>query len=241
MSGYNRLKYGFHALSLLLVVTICAGISSVSASYEENGTWEYIGAYEGVALYRALQEREGLLPFKAVAVLDIPYDRIVMALVDAERKPNWAPKLKATAIHERKSTNSFEYSEYYRTPWPFKDREFLLAGTVEYFEDRIVFAAENSTNIALAREDHLKANIETLTFAVFPLSEGRTEVAFTFSGDMGGWIPAFVKTIIQKKWPVRFIQSLKHYIGTTDSLETDRYRSLKKRSYVFFALRRCYR
>lgn len=232
MSGYHRLTYGFHALSLMLAVTLCAGISAVSASYEENGAWEYIGDYDGVALYRALNESGGLLPFKAVAVLDIPYDRIVMALVDAERKPDWAPKLKATAIHARKSPNEFEYSEYYETPWPFKDREFLLAGTIEYHDDRVVFAGKNSTNIVLAREDHLKADIETLTFAVIPLSKRRTEVTFTFSGDLGGWIPSFVKTIIQKKWPVRFIQSLQHYVTGNETLETDRYRRLQKKNFV---------
>ena len=233
MFNRNVLKNPIKALMLLLVAFNPAAVASAPPFYAEGGAWQPIGDYEGVALYRSVHETEGLLPFKAVAVLKVPYDKIVMALVDAERKADWAPKLKSTAIHTRISTNRFEYSEYYKTPWPFKDREFLLSGSVAYHHDRVVFAAKNSANGALARKDHLRANIRTLTFEVVPLSANRTEVAFTFSGDLGGWIPAFVKTIIQKKWPVRFIQSLKRHIADNDALETDRYRSLQKRPFVF--------
>ncbi|MBU1169327.1 MAG: hypothetical protein KKD44_07160 [Proteobacteria bacterium] len=190
--------------------------------------WEHVGTYDGVALFRSLEEKEGLLPFKAVAELDVAYDKIVMALVDAESKASWAPKLKATAIHAVPSSNSFEYSEYYETPWPFKDREFLLLGGVLYLDDRILFTAINSPHDNLARADHQLANIERLNFTIIPLSDHKTRVSFEFSGDLGGWIPDFVKNIIQKKWPVRFIQSLKDHIATHPVLETERYLALVK-------------
>jgi len=190
--------------------------------------WEYLNTYEGVDLYRELRASKGKLPFRATADLDVPYQKIVMALVDVERKNDWAPKLKSTTIHAQYSTNEFEYSEYYTTPWPFKDREFLLRGTITYQARQVLFAAVDSVNQSYARKDHVQANIETLEFAVIPLSAEKTRVQFTFSGDMGGWIPRFVKTIIQRKWPVRFIQSLQHRIQTVQTLETARYRALNK-------------
>ena len=193
-----------------------------------SSRWEYIKTYEGVDLFKALQASEGSLPFRATADLDVPYQKIVMALVDVERKNDWAPKLKSAAIHAQLSANEFEYSEYYTTPWPFKDREFLLRGTITYRPDQVLFAAVDSQNRNYAREDHVQANIEILEFAVIPLSKGKTRVQFTFSGDLGGWIPDFVKTIIQKKWPVRFIQSLQRRILTDQTLETARYRALEK-------------
>lgn len=199
-----------------------------SGAYSLENIWEKVGRFEGVDLYRSLTETDGRLPFKAVADLDIPYQSIVMALVDAEHKPDWAPKLTSTRIHHVISPNCFEYSEYYETPWPFKDREFLLLGTVNYLSDRVVFEAKNSTHPNLADPDHVRANIEVLTFEIIPLSETGTRVSFVFSGDMGGLIPPFVKTIIQKKWPVRFIQALKHRIDSQQAIETERYLALKK-------------
>lgn len=190
--------------------------------------WEQIDTIEGVALFRYLEESDDLLPFKAVAKLNVPYQKIVMALVDAEHKNNWAPKLKYTTIHNAISTNHFEYSEYYTTPWPFYDREFLLRGTVEYKHDRILFTAQNSANKHLADENHLLANVKVMQVVIIPLSAGTTQVEFTFSGDLGGWIPTFVKNIIQKKWPVQFIQAMQSYIKDTPTLQTARYLSLQK-------------
>lgn len=211
-------------LSLLHPHTSNADIKEL----EQPQEWQYLEDYEGVKLFRATMEKDGVLPFKAIAELDVPYESLVMALVDAESKPQWAPKLKATRVHKKVDTNTFEYSEYYSTPWPFDDREFLLLGTVTYQQDQVVFSAVNSTNNELALEDHVRANIEVLTFSIKPISPSRSQVEFTFSGDMGGWIPDFVKTIIQKKWPVRFIQALQNYAQNHNTLETARYQALNK-------------
>ncbi len=218
-------------LATVLSLVLLAG--SFAAGLSSTGNWEQIDTIEGVDLFRSLEESDDLLPFKAIARLNIPYQKIVMALVDAENKNTWAPKLKSTAIHNEISTNQFEYSEYYTTPWPFYDREFLLLGTVEYESDRIVFTAQNSVNKELADGDHLLANVKVLEFVVIPLSQDWTQVEFTFSGDLGGWIPEFVKNIIQKKWPIRFILAMQSHIKETPALETVRYLSLQKREPSF--------
>jgi len=213
-------------LSIGLCLLLLA--SSLSEGLSSSNKWEQLDTIEGVTLFRSLEESDDLLPFKAIAKLNIPYQKIVMALVDAENKNIWAPKLKFTTIHNEISTNHFEYSEYYTTPWPFYDREFLLVGTVEYKSDRILFSAQNSTNKNLADNDHLLANVKVLEVVIIPLSADRTQVEFTFSGDLGGWIPTFVKNIIQKKWPIRFIQAMQAHIKDTPTLETTRYLALQK-------------
>jgi hypothetical protein len=210
------------ALSLVLLASSCsAGLSSTTQ-------WEQVDTIEEVVLFPSLNESDDLVPFKAIAKLNVPYQKIVMALLDAENKNTWAPELKFTTIHNEISTNQFEYSEYYTTPWPFDDREFLLVGTVEYKSDRILFTAQNSINKELADKDHLLANVEVLEFVIIPLSQDKTQVEFTFSGDLGGWIPTFVKNIIQKKWPIRFIQAMQAFINNSPTLETNRYLSLQK-------------
>jgi hypothetical protein len=213
-------------LSIVLSLVLMA--SSCSAGLSSTTQWEQVDTIEEVVLFRSLNESDDLVPFKAIAKLNVPYQKIVMALLDAENKNTWAPKLKFTTIHNEISTNQFEYSEYYTTPWPFDDREFLLVGTVEYKSDRILFTAQNSINKELADKDHLLANVEVLEFVIIPLSQDKTQVEFTFSGDLGGWIPTFVKDIIQKKWPIRFIQAMQAFINNSPTLETNRYLSLQK-------------
>jgi hypothetical protein len=229
----NYSKLNKHKRTALIVVFLWVQLIPVSLSTGgPQEKWEYLATYEGVDLFRHSIETDHLLPFRAEAVLEVPYDRIVMALIDTERKNRWAPKLKSTTIHSQISSNCFVYSEYYTTPWPFEDREFLLKGRVIYLNDRIVFQAENAENKMFADTGHLCADIKQLEFAIIPLAENKTRVSFTFSGDIGGWIPSYVKTIIQKKWPVRFIQSLNAYIAETDSIVSERYRLLEKQRFT---------
>lgn len=205
---------------------------SISSAHTDPEQWQQIDTVDGVSLFRSLKESGDLLPFKAITTLDIAYQKIVMTLVDAEMKNTWAPKLKTITLHNQISANQFEYSEYYATPWPFYDREFLLNGTVEYLSDRVIMSAQNSGNKQLADADHLLANVHKIEIEIIPLAPDRTEVAFTFSGDLGGWIPDFVKHIIQKKWPVRFIQAMERHINNSSSLVTDRYLALEKKDLI---------
>lgn len=225
-------KISFMKISWKVSIGFCLIFlaASIVNGFASTQKWEQIDSVDGVALFRSLEESDELLPFKAIATLNVPYQKVVMALMDAEHKSSWAPKLKFTTIHNVISTNHFEYSEYYTTPWPFDDREFLLLGTVEYKNDRVLFTAQNSTNRNLADENHLLANVTIMEVAITPLSLNKTQVEFTFSGDLGGWIPTFVKNIIQEKWPIRFIQAMQTYIQNTPNLETPRYLSLEKRA-----------
>lgn len=210
-------------ISALLVTLIC-----VQAANASNGVWHHLKNDEGVALYRAETMVKGYLPFKAIATIDATAEQIVMAMVDAERKSQWAPKLKSSKVHGQLSTNQFEFSEYYTTPWPFWDREFLLVGRIDYYDDRVVFSANNSQQIKHADPQHVLVDVAVLDFEIVSLDDNRSRVTFTFSGEFGGWIPPFVKTIIQEKWPVRFIQALQLRVQQEDGLETPRYRGLIK-------------
>lgn len=206
----------------------CLSASSLADSNQQQ--WQQVDSYGQIKLYRSLVEREGTLPFKATTELPFGYERIVQLLLHAEHKPSWAPKLKKVKVHKTQDSNAFVYSEYYTTPWPFYDREFLLRGQVQYLADRVVFTAENGVEESLADEDHLRANVEVLQVSIWPVNAEQSRVEFIFSGDMGGWIPPFVKTIIQKKWPVRFLQAMeKELAGQPVVAPTARYQALVKK------------
>jgi hypothetical protein len=215
------------ALVLAIMVTAALLVAS-GVQAQQDKVWVHESTEEGIALYHQQDAPEGLLPFKAVAVLDVPSDQIVLALLDAEGKPLWAPKLKSTSVHATVSPNHFLYSEYYTTPWPFKDREFLLLGTVAMAGDSIVFSAVDARDRHYREPSHVQANIHELTFVIMPLSADRTRVEFTFSGDLGGWIPDFVQEIIQKRWPVRFIQALQGYLQDHQLVGSERYLQLQQ-------------
>lgn len=190
--------------------------------------WIYVDSVDGIDLYESSNEIKGLIPFKAKTVLNIPLDTIVMILADAENKTLWAPKLKKVTMHRKLSVNTFEYSEYYSVPWPFYDREFFLKGTIRMEGDKVLFLAESSTNEHDVLPDHVLADVRILEFSAIPVSDTQTRIEFIFSGDMGGWVPKFAINIIQRRWPVMFIQSLSTYASSDRNYESDRYRILRK-------------
>ena len=191
--------------------------------------WEFISDEQGVELYGATQKIDGQLPFKAITEIQAPYQQIIMALMDHEQKPSWAPKLKSTKFHFQNEDNHFAYSEYYETPWPFYDREFLLDGTIEYRDNSVIFEASNLTKKSLRADNHVLVDIAVLTVEVTPVSSDSSKIIFTFSGNMGGWIPNFVKNIIQRKWPILFLQALENHLLNEEIEATVLYENLPKR------------
>lgn len=174
---------------------------------------------DGVELYQWAGEHEpDLLPFKAIKTVAVPLDKLVTALTNLRTKPLWSPKLKRTKLHNQIDARTFIVSEYYETPWPFYDREFCLRGTVARSADKAIFAATSIADKRYFDDDHVQANVRTLTVVLNAVNPGKTRVEMVFQGDMGGWIPGFVRRIIQRKWPVRFIQALERFGPSPDNV-----------------------
>lgn len=211
------MNYIFSVIIILLSVT----------SFANSSSWQYVADYEGVKLYSMDHGENGLLPFKATRLSKYSVDHFVKLLVDYEHKSQWAPKLKETKLHKELGDNKYIFSEFYSTPWPFYDREFLLQGNIFRKGKSVVFEGVQLEKNDLKDEEHVLANVRALVVTLTPQGNG-TFIEFEFIGDMGGVIPHFVSNIIQKKWPVRFIQAMEKTIESGNIRETKAYNSFMK-------------
>jgi hypothetical protein len=176
-----------------------------------SSEWKFVENYEGIKLFELENSSLESTPFKAVGFVKMPIQEVIKALLDVNQKSKWAPKLKEVKIHKKLGNNKFVFSEFYKTPWPYYDREFLLVGEIFNKEGKVYFKAKNLNDSSINEDnDHVAANVEILDF-VLKEQDGGTHITFSFNGDMGGWIPSFVSRIIRKKWPVRFIQALENW------------------------------
>ncbi len=211
----------------LFVVFTCIILTSQNL-YSKEIEWVFVEKKEGIELFECKEQVDGIAPFKARTILNIPHETIVKVLTDTEKKPDWAPKLKKTKIHHQLSTNQFVYSEYYSVPFPFFDREFCLLGTIRFEGESVLFIGEDYKKDHKPAKNHVLANINKLEFKITPKGNEKTEIEFTFIGDMGGAIPQFVINIIQRRWPVKFLLSLSEYIAKNHNFESERYLKLSK-------------
>lgn len=191
--------------------------------------WLQFHEENGIKLFRAHKEESGLIPFRAYGIFEGKIEDYLKVLLNHKEKPNWAPKLKEVKVHRRISSNQFIFSEYYKTPWPATDREFLLKGHVQFVAPgHIRLVAENAQETELKRKDHILCNVLLLNLDLKKISSNKTAITFEFYGDMMGWMPIWLINIIQKKWPMRFLQGLSSYVKEGRAVVTKEYLSLER-------------
>ena len=190
--------------------------------------WEKFYSEEGIELYRASKLESGIIPFKATATIDASLNKILMHLLDPKGRPSWAPKLDFIEIHEQISSHEFIFSEYYKTPWPAIDRQFLLRGKVDYkSKGHVLLTGRNALEERFISKDHILCDVKFLDFELKALNQSRTNLSFTFLGDMNGWMPIWLINLIQRKWPLRFIKGLKSVLVSKEPEDLRIFRGLK--------------
>ncbi|ATH09147.1 hypothetical protein BIY24_14705 [Halobacteriovorax marinus] len=187
-------------------------VFSLSLSAKIN--WKPIHSESNINIYTR-DAGDGILPFRATGVIKAPLKVVLETLMDLSNKNKWSPKLKNVNVHRTLNENHMIISEYYKTPWPATDREFLLEGIKEKISDtKYIIKAKSLHNEEYASDEHVQADVKYLDVTLEKISNNETSIDFKFHGDLKGWMPVWLTNLIQKKWPLRFIQSLDSYIVT---------------------------
>jgi hypothetical protein len=194
---------------------------SLSPTFAQSSTnWKKVAEEDNISVF-ALPTGDGVIPFKAKGIINAPIKVVLESLKDHKRKPNWSPKLKSVKVHQeigKGKEKEYIFSEYYKTPWPAYDREFLLKGEIVYAKNGDIFLnAKSVNNEKLENNDHIQADVRYLNVALHSVSPTQTQVTFEFLGDMKGWMPVWLMNLIQKKWPLRFIQGLRKHIQSNNT------------------------
>jgi hypothetical protein len=200
--------------------TIILFISSLlisSSAFSLNETWRQIANEDNIEIF-SKSPINGVIPFKANGEINANISTILAILKDHSKKHEWAPKLEKVTLHKKLAKDQFVFSEYYKTPWPATDREFLLLGTIEQVNDNSIILRAHSIDQekefkGYISNDHVQADVQYINVRLDSISNYKTQITFEFHGDMKGWMPNWLMNLIQKKWPLRFIQGLRKYSG----------------------------
>lgn len=222
---YERFK--FKERFILGIISLCLGLHSIHAN--EERAWQKFHQEGVISLYRSQERDSGLIPFRASGTFEGSLEDYLKVLLHHREKPQWAPKLKKVDVHKQMTPNRFIFSEYYKTPWPATDREFLLEGEVQFVSNSHVrLIAQNSTELSYVSEDHIKCDVKVLNLDLKRVASNKTSITFEFYGDMMGWMPVWLINIIQKKWPMRFLQGLSSQVKAGKAYPTKEYLGLER-------------
>jgi len=196
---------------IVFALLLCLSMTATAAK------WTYLLEQDGIKIFSSTSSHSGVIPFKATGIVNANIKRVLNVLLDHQRKNEWSPKLDEVKMHNRISNRVYVFSEYYRTPWPATDREFLLEGKVlVHNKDNVELLAKSIENAAYSDDRYIQTDVKYLNLLIRKVSSNKTEVTFKFHGDMKGWMPVWLMNLIQKKWPLRFIQGLRKQVRVED-------------------------
>ncbi len=192
-------------------LTLC--LACLISSAHTYSSWKLVHSEKGIKVFAGKHRKSGVIPFKAIGTIHASVSEVAEVIEDDKLKPLWSPKLKEVIIHERLNENEVVFSEYYKTPWPSTDREFLIRGQILRHSSKDIEYIGKSVNHANRDDDHIQADVKMLNFRLKELRPNQTQITFVFNGDMKGWMPTWLMNMIQKKWPLRFIQGLRKQVS----------------------------
>lgn len=193
----------------------------------ENTEWTLVSTEDDIEVFGSKEKENGLIPFKAQTNLKYSIDDLLKVLLDYNSKPQWSPKLSKVKIHKIFSFKNILFSEFYKTPWPAKDREFLLEGHIKTSHNKVELVAKSIKNANYSNQSYVQADVHFLNLTLEKITTNHTKVSFEFLGDMKGWMPIWLMNLIQKKWPLRFLQGLQKQVQKKQLNESPLYRNYK--------------
>ena len=210
------------SLFFILLAWIYANANATSSPLKEL-KWTKIKDQAGIQVYIPTEysHASGLVPIRFKATLKFPVWRVLSVLADDKRKTEWLPRSKEVKLIEKATVENFTVYYRYDSPWPFKDREFLIQNIakLDKSHSRVVVTIKS---VEHTKAPLLAATVRGKTFdgysIVTPVGHNETLIEMAFLNDFGGFIPKFLINIVQKKWPFKFMQALRLQLSKKDIL-----------------------
>jgi hypothetical protein len=216
---------------LLLIFLISPNIFAVSLRDIE---WKEVINEDGITIYKPkkFEHDSGVVPLRFKAIIHHNISRVLTVLSDNKRKLEWFPDLEDLKLIDKKSVSDQVIYYRYYAPWPFKDRDFLVKQTGNYN------AKELKISVDIKSIDHKKdpadgSTVRAITFDGYSIiqahKKNKTTVEMAFLNDFKGNIPTWIINIVQKKWPHKFMKSLRKQLNKTDIVIAPEFKDTMKK------------
>lgn len=201
-------------LKIIVSLTKILSFSLLVSVASSSEIWKIIKEEKGIKIYEMKKTKTGWTSFKAVGTFKYKMKKIIKVLLDFDHKHLWAPRNKFSKIMKKLKSGNYLVLEHYKTPWPVDDREFLFEGFVKKKNDgEVLIHAWSNTSYPYKNEDVVIAFAEYVDINVKKLGAKESEVTFSVSGHLGGWLPNWIKGFVRTKWPIQFFRGLKKELG----------------------------
>lgn len=208
-----------------MLVLSNASIADIIKSKLRTIEWKEISSENGITVYspKSYDHKSGLVPIRFKALIKHNISKVITVLADNKRKSEWLPNLKITKLLEKRTIQDFTVYYRYDAPWPFQDRDFIVRN-LSSFNLNTMTVSVDIKSVEHKNDPSLGESVRGIAHDGYsiiksdPNDKRYTIVEMAFINEFGGFIPSFITNLVQKKWPYKFMDSLRKQLSKSDIL-----------------------
>lgn len=179
------------------LVSNCA--TELLAASQSTEGWEDLGVTNEVQAYRKLTE-SGIYLVRGEGVINVPVQKIIDLLTDADRKKEWDEMyLEGYIVAEIGPGTRILYNRF-SAPWPVYERDFVFVVKHQEVDGKVVYVAKSIEVPSLPPKDGaVRGEIYASGFIFEPISASSTKVIYFINVDPKGIIPHMVVNFMSSK------------------------------------------
>ena len=208
----------------LLVFLLASMTEAASAN---QGRWETVVEHSGIHVSERWDKGKVLPTFRGQVTLDSDIWSILSILEDTARSHEWVHRCMESRQLERQGLT--HYVIYNRTdaPWPFQDRDVVVASTVTIPESgNEIFIKIESTDHPAAPTPNDTTRMPYLLghYRLKMLTPLTTWVEYQIDADPGGNLPRWLIRLATKDLPFKTLNGLRSRVATV--AQQERYQTI---------------
>jgi hypothetical protein len=183
-----------------------------------QAAWELDGDDHGVKVYRWTPPGSDLFAFRVEGEIDTTVPKLVQVLTDTEHRTAWAPALTETYVVRWISpVERIEYNRV-RTPWPIRDRDFVIQGKAEFDgQGGVELRFHSIQDETIGDKGPVRGEAYDSTYKLTPIDDRkRTKLEYRMLIDPKGSLPRFIVNMYQSRFPKNLMLALQRQAHRTD-------------------------
>lgn len=200
---------------------LVALLGAMTAFASESATPRLVLDKEGIRVWAYEVPGSPLYGFKAVTTVHSRLSSIVGLITDTEAAPRWLYRTSEVETLQRNEGDmSFTVRVVTDFPWPFKNREAVVAGKITQ-DPRTMQVRIDSRRVGgyVALKGNVSMPDVQGSWIFRPLGQGQVEITMTGHADPGGNLPPALINLLIQEHPYRSLSALRELIASPEYQE----------------------
>lgn len=201
-----------HTSVIPLIFILFILVNGSAAQEMESAHWKLAKEQNGIKIFTRKVEDYKLKQFKAVTTLEANPKQLVNVIIGVDRYTEWMSNLERSYMVNIVNENEFYIYAESDVPWPFSNRDIVTKSTIRWdgniaYLDMTAVSDHVPKNKGIVRMPRSDGQWEFK-----PVKDDLSEITYTYLGDSGGSIPAWIANMFLVDGPYKTLVGLKAYL-----------------------------